>query len=55
MQFDKKTQVRIIVFTIITINLLGLFVYMYRKSTYLSRHCGDIDYIYNDIGKVANY
>ena len=55
MEFDRKTQVRIIVFTIITLNLLGLFVYMYRKSTYLSRHCGDIDYIYNDIGKVANF
>ena len=55
MDFDKKTQIRLIVFTIVAINLLGLLFYLYRKSTYLSSHCGDIDYIYNDIGKVANF
>lgn len=55
MDFNKKTQVRLIIFTIIAINLFGLFFYLYRKSTYLSSHCGDIDYIYNDIGKVGNF
>lgn len=55
MEFNTQTKVRILVLVIVAINIFGLIFYMYRKSTYLSRHCGDIDYIYNDIGKVANF
>jgi hypothetical protein len=55
MEFNKKNQVRIIVFGIILLNLIGLSVYLYSKSTYLSTHCDDIDSIYTDMGKVASF
>lgn len=55
MEFDKKTQIRIVVFIIIAINVFGLVFYLYRKSTYMSAHCHDIDSVYNDIGKVGNF
>lgn len=55
MDLDRKTKVRLLVLVIVAINIFGLIFYLYRKSTYLTRHCGDIDYIYNDIGKVANF
>ena len=53
--YNKKTQIRILVMVIISINILGLIIYLYRKSSYVTSHCGDIDYIYNDIGKVSNF
>lgn len=52
---DKKTIVRTIIFSIIILNLVGLFAYIYGKSNYLSRHCDDINEIYTDIGKVASF
>ncbi len=52
---DNKTIVRIIVGAVIIINLIGLLTYIYRKSSYLSRHCDDINAIYTDIGKVASF
>lgn len=52
---ENKSIVRTLVISIILINLIGLFFYVYRKSSYLSRHCSDIDQIYTDIGKVANF
>jgi len=55
MVFANKNSIRLLVLFIISINIFGLIFYMYRKSTYLSRHCGDIDYIYNDMGRVGNF
>lgn len=55
MDLDRNTKVKFIIYTVVVINVIGLIVYMYHKSTYLSRHCHDIDYVYNDIGKVANF
>lgn len=52
---DNKTIVRTIIFSVIILNLVGLFAYIYRKSNYLSRHCDDINAIYTDIGKVASF
>jgi hypothetical protein len=52
MELTKRTK---IIFTIVALNVIGLIIYMYRKATYITRHCGDIDYIYNDIGKVGNF
>lgn len=52
---ENKTIVKIIIYSIIALNIIGLFVYIYRKSSYLSRHCNDINQIYTDIGKVASF
>jgi hypothetical protein len=52
---DNKTIVRTIIFSVIILNLVGLFAYIYRKTNYLSRHCDDINAIYTDIGKVASF
>lgn len=55
MVFERKTQIRLFVFVVVCINIFGLIYYMYNKSTYMSRHCGDIDSIYTDIGRVSNF
>lgn len=55
MQLDKNRLVQIFISTVIILNLFGLFMYIYRKSSYLSRHCDDINEIYTDIGKVASF
>ena len=49
---ENKTIVKIIIYSIIALNIIGLFVYIYRKSSYLSRHCNDINQIYTDIEKL---
>jgi hypothetical protein len=55
MVFESRRQIKLLVLFIVCINITGLIYYMYTKSRYLSTHCGDIDYIYNDIGKVSNF
>lgn len=52
---EKNNQIRLIIFTVIAINIFGIIFYLYRKSSYVSKHCHDINYVYNDIGKVANF
>lgn len=52
---ERKTKITIIIFIMMALNLFGLFAYLYHKSSYLTRHCDDINYVYNDIGKVANF
>jgi len=40
---------------IIFINIFGLSAYLIKKSRYMSKECYNINYVYNDIGKVGNF
>ena len=55
MELNQNTKIRLLVLVIIAINIFGLIYYAYNKSSYMSRHCGDIDEIYTDMGKVGNF
>lgn len=55
MVFDQKTKINLFISILILINIFGLSGYLLQKSRYLSKECKNINYVYDDIGKVGNF
>lgn len=51
----NENKIKIFISILILINIFGLTGYLLHKSRLLSKECDNIDYVYNDIGRVGNF